>query len=427
MSAGIAFARPAAPLLEYGDARIALTLFCAEAYEPIADWSPHTRYDARILGIQPSHNHWQFIKNDMTTEEKQRTLFVGIDVHKDTHTAVGVSPFGEKLFEMTVGNYQKDFDALSERIKDVGATAVLSPFVGLEDCSGYGERIARALHAEGFPTVHVPPILVDRLRKRQTHPEKSDSLDALGVAKVMMHDTDSLPVYSISERDTSAKYLRELTLDREYLVAERSRLRNQIHLLLHRIYNTAYRTYFKDPFALKALRHWVRVKPPQCDPYLLRSLKRKAHRMLELHTTIEELEKDMHEVMQSEKYTLATAPGCGAVLAATIIGEIGDIHRFKSPASLAKYAGCAPREHSSGKTIRWRKTKSGNRRLNCAFHRMALSQMSPSGNEAARTYFKKKVSEGKTKAQALVCLRRHMVTVCYMMLKHGTEYRCPQP
>ena len=53
---------------------------------------------------------------------------------------------------------------------------------------------------------------------------------------------------------------------------------------------------------------------------------------------------------------------------------------------------------------------------------MALSQISPTGNDAARRYFAKKVSEGKTKSQALVCLRRHMVTVVYMMLKHNTEY-----
>ena len=119
----------------------------------------------------------------MTTEEKQRTLFVGIDVHKDTHTAVGVSPFGEKLFETTIGNYQKDFDALSDRIRREGVASSLAPFIGLEDCSGYGERIATALCATGFPSVHVPPVLVDRARKRATHPEKSDSLDALGWLK----------------------------------------------------------------------------------------------------------------------------------------------------------------------------------------------------------------------------------------------------
>jgi transposase len=111
------------------------------------------------------------------------------------------------------------------------------------------------------------------------------------------------------------------------------------------------------------------------------------------------------------------------VLAAELIGEIGDIAKFKTPAQLAKYAGCAPREHSSGKTVRWRKTRGGNRRLNRAFHRMALSQISRMGNVKARTYFEKKQSEGKSKSQALVCLRRHMVTLVWSMMKHKTEYR----
>jgi transposase len=361
----------------------------------------------------------------MTTQEKQRTLFVGIDVHKDTHTAVGVSPFGEKLFELTVGNYQKDFDSLSERIKEVGEGSLLSPYIGLEDCHGYGERIASALYAHGYPMVHVPPILVDHARKRQTHPEKNDSLDALGVAKVMMNSLDSLPAFSIAESDTSAKYLKELSHDRAFLVEECTRLKNQLHLALHRIYNTEYRTYFKNPFSPQALQHWLRIRPV-CDPYVLRALKRKVKRMQQLHIEIRELEKDMQTLMDEAGYTLTTASGCGTVLAASIIGEVGDIHRFKSPAALAKYAGCAPRECSSGKSTRYRKTRSGNRTLNCAFHRMALSQISRTGNPVGLRYWKKKVSEGKSKSQALVCLRRHMVNVVYMMLKHSSIYRCPQ-
>ena len=134
----------------------------------------------------------------------------------------------------------------------------------------------------------------------------------------------------------------------------------------------------------------------------------------------------MEAIMDKAGYTLSTASGCGIVLAAMMIGEIGDINRFHSPASLAKYAGCAPREHSSGKTHRHRKTRGGNRRLNCAFHRMALSQISRMGNPAALRYFKRKVSEGKSKQQALVCLRRQMVNIIYMMLKHQTMFRYPQ-
>jgi len=257
------------------------------------------------------------------------------------------------------------------------------------------------------------------------HPEKNDSLDAQGVAQVMIQRIDMLPSYIISKEADSAKNIRELSLDREYLVKERVRVKNQLHTILHRVFNTEYVTLFKDPFSLKALKHWMKAKPRNVDAFLLRSMKRKVKRLLQLREEITELEQELKELITESGHTVQTASGCGTVLAAELIGEIGDISRFKTPAQLAKYAGCAPREHSSGKTVRWRKTRGGNRRLNRTFHRMALSQISRSGNERARTYFKKKQSEGKSKSQSLVCLRRHMVTLVWSMMKHKTEYQFP--
>jgi transposase len=355
----------------------------------------------------------------MTTAQKQSCMFVGIDVHKDTHTAVGISPYGEKLFEITVGNYQNDFKLLEEKVKE--HTGVLSPYIGLEDVRGYGERLAGYLH-ERYPVYHVPSILVDRARQNATHPEKSDSLDALGVAKVMIQSIDTLLPYTISKESEKAKQLKEISIDREDLVLERTRLKNQVHTLLYRIYNTEYEQKFKDPFALKALRFWRNAKP-KCDPYLLKTMKRKVRRLLGIHVEVSDLEKDMDTLLEAGGYTIQTASGCGLVLASTIIGEIGDINRFTSPGALSKYAGCSPRERSSGKRTRHVKSRSGNRRLNCAFHRMALAQISRMGNDRARTYFKRKVSEGKSKSQALVCLRRQMVNIVWMMLKHRTIYR----
>jgi transposase len=151
-------------------------------------------------------------------------------------------------------------------------------------------------------------------------------------------------------------------------------------------------------------------------------MKRKVRRLLDIHAEVYDLEKDMSGLLENN-YTIQTASGCGVVLASTIVGEVGDINRFHSPASLAKYAGCAPRERSSGKKIRHVKTRSGNRRLNCAFHRMALSQISRMGNDKARQYFKRKISEGKSKSQALVCLRRQMVNIVWSMMKHKTVYK----
>ena len=354
----------------------------------------------------------------MTIQQKSQCMFVGIDVHKDTHTAVGISPFGEKLFEITVGNYKNDFETLVEKVRE--HSGVLSTFFGLEDVRGYGERLSGYLY-DKYPVYHVPSILVDKARQNATHPEKSDSLDALGVAKVMIQNIDTLLPYTISQESEKAKQLKEISIDREDLVLERIRLKNQVHTLLYRIYNTEYAKMYKDPFALKALRFWRNAKP-KCDPFLLKTMKRKVRRLLDIHIEVSDLEKDMEQLLK-DNYTIQTASGCGVVLASTIVGEIGDINRFTSPGALSKYAGCSPRERSSGKKTRHVKTRSGNRGLNCAFHRMALSQISRSGNEKAKTYFKRKISEGKSKSQALVCLRRQMVNIVWMMMKHKTVYQ----
>jgi transposase len=362
----------------------------------------------------------------MQTIPRAQTLFVGIDVHKDTHTAVGLTPFGEKVFEMTIGNEAEDFIALVEKAKQEAVKVGLVPYFGLEDVHSWGERLSSFLVEEGLPVRAVAPILVDHRRSKMTHPEKSDSLDAQGVADVMIQKIDTLPVYKLTDEAQKAKQIRELSLEREWLVKERARLKNQLHILLHRIHNTSYGTKFKDPFSKKALRHWMRSVPKNTDAILEQRTKRAVRRLLDLREEIQEIEEELDALMTENGQTLSTASGCGTVIAAEIIGEVGDISRFHSPGALAKYAGCAPREHSSGKTIRWRKTRSGNRRLNRAFHRMALSQISRSGNDAARAYFKRKISEGKTKAQALVCLRRQLVNIVWMMMQHKTAYIYPQ-
>lgn len=354
----------------------------------------------------------------MNTCVRSQTLFVGIDVHKDTHTAVGISPFGEKLFEITVGNYEEDFDLLKDKVESMRGS--LSPYFGLEDCHGFGERLAEYL-VEKYPVMNIPPVMVDRLRKNATHPEKSDSLDAYGVAKVMMQSIDTLPLYTVTEESKRAKQIKEVSMDRDYIVKEGAVLKRQLHMLFYRIWNTEYQAKFKDSFSIRALRYWMRAKP-RCDLFLLRTMKRKVRRLIDIHYEAYELEQEMKTLLHEGKYTVQTINGCGSILAASIVGEVNDINRFHSPSSLAKYAGCSPRECSSGKTSRYRKNRSGNRRLNRAFHLLAFCQLSRMGNDKAKTYFAKKISEGKSKSQALVCLRRQLVNIVWCIMKNKTEY-----
>ena len=353
------------------------------------------------------------------TKEKQTTLFVGVDVHKDTHTVAALSPFGDLLHEMTITNRKKDFKELVQTIERVGKKEGLSPRFGLEDCTNYGTHLATYLCEEGYAVVQVSPVLVSDRRVNATHPEKSDSLDARGVAKVMTDESvDTLPTYTITETGKKARQLREVGVERDLLIQEKTRVKNQLHQLLHRIWSD-YTEQFSNPFSQKALRHWLRFRP-SCDPYLTDHMKRKIRRLQSLTKEVAVLDNTLQEILGDTN--LLGIPGCGVVLAATILGEIGDINTFRSSGGLAKYAGCAPREHSSGKTIRHRKTRGGNRRLNSALYHLALAQIARYGSEEAKTYYMKKKAAGKSNQQALACLKRQLVNVIWMLLKHDIRY-----
>jgi transposase len=104
----------------------------------------------------------------------------------------------------------------------------------------------------------------------------------------------------------------------------------------------------------------------------------------------------------------------GCVLTATkIVVEIGDVRRFQAEAKLAKYAGIAPTQSQSGKKNRHHTNPFGNRKLNKAVHAIALSQIGNRGNGEGKTYYHKKVAEGKSKLWSLRCLKRYIIRRIY--------------
>ena len=354
-------------------------------------------------------------------------LYVGVDVHKDKHTAVATNCFGHKLLEMEFANTGNDFRQLVASIQNLADQENRQFIFGLEDSFGYGLHLAKYLSDSHLPVKMISPVLVDRARKYETHPEKSDSLDALGVAKVLIQRIDTLPDYSISITDELAKEIKELAMDRDFLVKEQTRIKNQLHRLLHKTYGSEYQKKFKDTFSLKALRYWKKYPTGKVylladDSILKNQVRRKIRRLMDIREECKEIENELKTMLDRTGQKLPTMNGCGTVLASAVMAEIRNIERFHSPAALAKYAGLAPRQKSSGKTIRHVKSKSGNRKLNMAIHRIALSQISNSGNQYAKAYFKKKITEGKSKNQALCCLKRKLVNIIYMMLKHKQAY-----
>ena len=105
-------------------------------------------------------------------------------------------------------------------------------------------------------------------------------------------------------------------------------------------------------------------------------------------------------------------PGCGPLTAAKIVGETAGVTRFKSEAAFARHAGIAPIPVWSGNTRgRVRLTRSGNRQLNAAIHRIAITQARLDG--PGKTYYAKKKSEGMSTPEALRCLKRRIARTVF--------------
>ena len=121
-----------------------------------------------------------------------------------------------------------------------------------------------------------------------------------------------------------------------------------------------------------------------------------------LNRAIGELDQELQERNAKVAPGLLELPGCAAVTAAKLLAEIGPIDRFKSDAQFARHSGVAPLEASSGRTQRHRLDRGGNRQLNAARYRIAITQARY--HPDARAYLERKRSEGKSRREALRCL-----------------------
>ena len=133
-----------------------------------------------------------------------------------------------------------------------------------------------------------------------------------------------------------------------------------------------------------------------------------------LDRKIADLNRRIEAEVEASGTTLTQIFGVGPILAATILGTVGDVARFPTKAHFASYSGTAPVEASSGEVVRHRLSLAGNRHLNYALHMVATSQArsdAPGG-----TYYRKKLDEGKSRKEALRCLKRRVCDAVYRSL-----------
>lgn len=331
-------------------------------------------------------------------------IVIGVDVHKQSVTAVAVDEAGRMLDEQTV---VVGSDELIGWASALGAERLWA----LEDCRQLTRWLELQLVGQGEDLVRVPPKLMAPQRRAGRTRGKSDPIDALAVARAALREPD------LSRPRPEERVFRDLKLlvdHRDDIVDERRRTQQRLRWHLHQL----------DPTLVVPLRmlgrsshlervsRWLARRDQELQVRLAREL---VSRCRALTRTITELDRELEQQTAAIAPALLELPGCGPLTAAKLLAEIGPIDRFKTDAQLARHGGVAPLEASSGRVQRHRLDRGGNRQLNSALYRIAITQSRY--HPAARAYLERKQAEGKSRREAIRCLKRLLTRTVFNTLK----------
>ena len=289
----------------------------------------------------------------------------------------------------------------------------------VEGASGLGRGIAQQLATAGERVVDVPSTLSARARLLATGGNrKTDVADALHVAQVALFRPDLREVCA----EDQTTILRLLTERRDDLVGERTRLLNRLHVLLRDLVPGGAPTALSAEKAADMLK---RLRPATATNCCRRDLARDLIADLRrLDRAVKDKESQMRDALDASRTTLTELPGMGTVLAAKVLGHVGNIARFPTEHHFASYTGSAPLEASSGNIVRHRLNTGGNRTLNCVLHIMATCQIRDGG--IGQEYYRRKIAEGKTPAEARRALKRRLSNVVYRTMKRDQRKLLPE-
>jgi transposase len=333
-------------------------------------------------------------------------IVIGVDVHKHSLTAVAVDQTGRLLAERTLPSAEDGLLAWASELDGERLWAV-------EDCRHVTGSLERELVAAGERLLRVPPKLTAPERRVGRARGKSDSIDALAAARASLREPRLDRPRAGEER---LRELKLLVVHRDDLVDERRRAQQRLRWHLHELDSTL----AVPPGALDRAAQLERVSRRLArreQTVLVRIARDLVGRCRSLTRAILALERELAAMTAQIAPALLELPGCGALTAAKLLAEIGPIERFQTDAQLARHGGVAPLEASSGRVRRHRLDRGGNRQLNCALHRIAVTQARV--HPAARAYLERKQTEGKSRREAIRCLKRQLARVVFNTLKAG--------
>lgn len=331
-----------------------------------------------------------------------------MDTHKETHTAVVINCWEDILEEITFEARPSAYPDVLKKVKK--HCKGLTPVFGLEDVKGHGRSLAVFLTEEKQLVKEVNAALSYSERMSAPTTQKNDSYDAFCVASVLLRKMDKLP--DANPQDIYWT-IGQLVNRRAALVKAMTSLSNQLHEQLSCHY-PSYKKLFAVVDGKAALEFWEKYPAPHLlegvtAEELAEFLRKHSHNACSVNKAqkildtvkadgntkrdyqdarnaivksivrdikfkkreIQEIEKELEELLKILDYKLESMPGISTVTAAALIAQIGDISRFDSPDKLARYAGIAPVKFSSAGKGKEQSSKQGDRTLFGLFYVLA--------------------------------------------------------
>jgi transposase len=342
-------------------------------------------------------------------------VFAGIDSHKDTLAVAVIDTAGRTVTVRQIANEPDGFTVLADLV-----TAHEVVRVGIEGSTNFGWAAAMHLVAAGATVVEVPPLMTSRERQSRPGQGKTDPVDAVAVARITAREAFLPPVRPM---DGLPAELRVLMDYREQLIDERTALANRIHADLgwlrpgyqHKLPRLTQPAHLQAGLALLANDDSVRASVTR----------RRLQRMVAINAELAGLRTQIAELVQQSGTTLTGIYGVGVFVAARILAEVVDVHRYPTRHTFAAANGTAPIPASSGRTTRHRLNREGNRQLNRALYTIAITEIR--ADTEGRSYYQRKRAEGKTGREAVRCLKRRLSDVVYKTLRADAAAAAARP
>lgn len=342
-----------------------------------------------------------------TRKDDEALVTVGVDTHLDCHVAVALDHLGRRLGFLQVPTTGAGYDKFLEWATSLGQLER----VGIEGTGSFGSGLARFLKAR-----NVEVLEVGRPKRRDEHRNgKSDPIDAELAARSVLAGTT---MGAAKDSEGRVEMIRVLRAARRSAVKARAQAANQLKGLLITAPENL-RAELRKLSVAKLVRRATGFRPggspndvASATKLALRSVARR-HR--QLSEEIRELDAQLGRLVTETAPALVAVHGVGIDTAATLLVAVGeDPKRLRSEAAFAHMCGAAPIPASSGKVVRYRLNRRGNRDANRALHVVAAERMSR--DERTRAYLEKRTAEGKSKRETMRCLKRYIARELYGIL-----------